>query len=468
MNLDRAITDGPRWMFLLILVYAPLAYGCTRPVTMTILNQFAAALAVLWLAGCAWRRRWPALPWVPVVLVLLLLLQGWWMAWNAHSAHHFMTWTTVLRIGANPPFPSWPGALDRDLSHQSMMSLTGLLILFLFACDLLTRPLWRKRVWATLALTAVAVAVLGTVLKLGGPEAREWLWGREVAKVPTTFAAYRYHGNAASLMSMGWALVLGWVIVASQRREPLARAGWVIALLSLLLGMFVNTSRASWLLAAVVALLVGVRFLWAWWGTARENLDGRSVLAHLVVVTVVAGTLVFVGLSTDWKDKLKRMNVTSALLVERYPSKVYHALAKDTGMFGHGPDCFSMALPPYMERFGMGDEEFGFWRHAHNDYYEYFFNWGWVGLVPWAVLLAGGLGRGLLAHFRQPVRWHSSQWVQSFCGGAALLGILLQARWDFPLEKASTFLFFLTLLADGWAAHPAAGDAVASGEPDAA
>ena len=31
-----------------------------------------------------------------------------------------------------------------------------------------------------------------------------------------------------------------------------------------------------------------------------------------------------------------------------------------------------------------------------------------------------------------------------------MLGILVHSLWDFPLEKASIVLFFLTLLADAW------------------
>ena len=58
MNLDRAIADAPRWMFLLILFYAPLAYGSTRPVTVVVLNQFSAALLCHWLGSCLWRRCW--------------------------------------------------------------------------------------------------------------------------------------------------------------------------------------------------------------------------------------------------------------------------------------------------------------------------------------------------------------------------------------------------------------------------
>ncbi len=455
MTTNRILADLPRWMFLLILVYAPLAYGCTRLVTIAVLNQFAAVLLVTWVGGCAWTRRWPRLPWLPVTIVLLLLLQGWWLAWNAHSVHRYLTWTSVLRLPAGPPLPGWPGAIDRDLARLAMLNLTALFVFFVFACDLMARPVWRKRVWTTMALTALAVALVGTALKLGGPEAREWLWDKQVAKLSTTFSTYRYHGNAASLMSIGWALALGGVLASSQRPQPLVRAGWVLVLMGLLLGLFLNTSRAGWVLAVVVGGLVGGRFAWAWWRTAREELDWRHGLLQLTAVVAVAGVLVTVGLSSDWQDKLKRANVTMASLEARYPFQVYHALARDTGVFGHGPDCFSMALPPYMERFGMGDEVFGFWRHAHNDYYEYFFNWGWGGLMLWSVLVLGGVGRGLRDHFRLPVRWRSTQWVQSFCGCAAMLGILLQARWDFPLEMTSIFFYFLTLLADGWASHAA-------------
>ena len=218
MTLDRALADAPRWMFLLILFYAPWAYGCTDPLNISVLNQFSAALLVLWLGGCAWRRRWPRLPWLPVALVTLLLLEGWWMTWNAHSVHHYRTWTTVNRIWDNPPWPNLPGAIDRHLSHAAMLNVTALFALFLFACDLMPRAVWRKRVWLTLALTAVSVAAGGMMLKLAGPEIREWIWEPKVALTTSTFATYRYHGNAASLMSIGWALTLGFVVASAGHR----------------------------------------------------------------------------------------------------------------------------------------------------------------------------------------------------------------------------------------------------------
>lgn len=452
MNLDRAIADAPRWMFLLILIYAPWAYGCTYTHTVSVLNQFSAALVLLWLAGCVWRGRWPRLPWLAVAVVTLLLLHGWWMAWNAHSIHGYRTWTTVNRIWDNPPLPDWPGAIDRRLARTAMLNVTALFALFLFACDLMTRPVWRKRVWGTMAVTAVSVAIGGTILKVGGPEWREWLWEPKVAQMSVTFATYRYHGNAASLMSIGWALALGFTIAAAGRRgQPLLLAGWVLGLLGLLIGLFINSSRAGWGLAVLLAVLIGARFLRPWWQTAREHFDWKRGLIQGAVLAVAVGVLLFITMSTDWQQKLTRFQTAVETIQERYPSRVYRELAKETGLLGYGADCFQMALPVYMEAFGLADEKYGFWRHAHNDYYEYLANWGWGGSVLWLVLIGGGIARGMRDHARLPVGWGSTQWAVGFCGVAAMLGILLHAVWDFPLEKASILLYFLTLLADGWA-----------------
>jgi hypothetical protein len=452
LALDRALADAPRWMFLAILVYSPWAYGSTRENCISILNQFSAALMGLWLLSCLVRQRSPRVAWVPAVLLGLILLQGWWMAWNAHSYHVYRTWTTVFRIWDDPPLQDWPGAIDRYLAHRSMLNVTAMAAYFLFACDLMSRPVWRKRVWVTMALTAATVAIGGTALRLGGPEWREWIWGEKIALIPTTFATYRYHGNAASLMSVGWALVVGLAIAAAGARgQPLRLAGWVVVCLSVLLGLFVNTSRAGWALAVLLALMIGARFLWAWWITARDGFAWRTGLIQGGLLLAVVVSLATVPLNSDWRVRLSRLTPATEVMQERYPSAVYHQLVRELGVLGHGPDCFQMALPPYMEAFGMVDEKYGFWRHAHNDYYEYLANWGWLGMTFWVWLFAGGVWLGFRDHFRVPVLWGSTQWVLGFCAGAATLGMLTHAIWDFPLNTVSTLLYFQTLVADGWA-----------------
>jgi len=54
------------------------------------------------------------------------------------------------------------------------------------------------------------------------------------------------------------------------------------------------------------------------------------------------------------------------------------------------------------------------------------------------------------------------QWVLGFCVVAAASGILVHSFWDFPLQKASILLYFLTLVADGWARLNASGEVSAS------
>lgn len=452
MHLSRSIADLPRWLFLALLFFAPLAYGCTNKATVIAFNGLAGGLLAQWLAVCLWRRRCPGVSWWPLTIVALLLLQGWWFAWNAHTVNVYRTWLTYTRIWDFPPLPDWPGAMDRHLAHAAMLNITALAGLFLFACDLMRRPLWRKRVWATMAFSAVAVAATGIALKMGPEHWRESVWGASVAKIPTTFSLYRYHGNAATLLAIGWALTLGFIVPAvSDRARPLRFSGWLAAALGIFAGLAISTSRAGWVLAGMVALVMAGRFTFAWWITRRETMDWRVMGIQGAVLIAVVGTVVAVGMQTDNRLKLTRLQTTLQDLQARFPAAVYRHMASETGWLGYGANCFQVVLPTYMEVHGMATEKYGYWEHAHNDYYEYHTSWGKWGSALWAVLIGGGWFIALRDHFRSPPIWASTQWALSFAGCVAMGVVLLHAGWDFPLEIPSIQVFFYTLMADGWA-----------------
>src|SRR5271163_3655877 len=80
----RAVIDTPRWLLLAALVYAPWAYGCTPAWTIRFLEILLAVITGLWLAGCALRRAKPRVHPVMLGCAALILIQGWWMAFNPH------------------------------------------------------------------------------------------------------------------------------------------------------------------------------------------------------------------------------------------------------------------------------------------------------------------------------------------------------------------------------------------------
>ena len=51
--------------------------------------------------------------------------------------------------------------LAKVAAMAEMVNVTVLLGLFLFACDLMTRADWRKRVWLTITVTTASVALFG-------------------------------------------------------------------------------------------------------------------------------------------------------------------------------------------------------------------------------------------------------------------------------------------------------------------
>src|SRR6188474_2669721 len=86
IDLRRVLVDAPRWLLLGALVFAPWAYGATRPWAREWLAGLLIAACGMWIVECLCRRRRPNVPWLAALAVIILLLQGWFMAWNAHSS----------------------------------------------------------------------------------------------------------------------------------------------------------------------------------------------------------------------------------------------------------------------------------------------------------------------------------------------------------------------------------------------
>src|SRR5689334_11208577 len=113
----RIVIDAPRWLLLLALIFAPWAYGCTRPWGIRVLCCLLDATIFLWAIECFLRERPPRMPLLLLAALLCLLAQGWWMAWNAKSISN----PDLLAFIPQPTFlSSRPGSVDANLSTASM------------------------------------------------------------------------------------------------------------------------------------------------------------------------------------------------------------------------------------------------------------------------------------------------------------------------------------------------------------
>ena len=183
-GLTHFLVEFPRWLLLFTLVFAPWAYGSTRPGTIQILSILLSAVSLFWILECVECGRRPQLPVAALVAVAGLLLQGWWMALNAHSHFVDINEAFLPRAALLPA----PGSVDADASIRMMFLVSGLLGVFLFCCELFQDSVWRKRVWVTIAVTGVSIAVLGILQKLGGEPVLALLWEPEKRDVTNNFA----------------------------------------------------------------------------------------------------------------------------------------------------------------------------------------------------------------------------------------------------------------------------------------
>jgi len=443
----RMLVEVPRWLLVAGLIFAPWAYGSTRPWTIQGLSILLGCICLFWLAECLTRCRQPALPLIAVIPALGLIFQGWWMVLNAHS--YFDADLAALLPKASPA-PGAPGSADGPASASAMFFFTGLLGVFLFCCDLSQHSVWRKRIWMTMALTGFSIAAFGILQKIGGEAVLGLIWEPGKRDPTNNFAAFRYRGNAGAYLNLIFPLMTGLSFLAFQRGDRHWRkALWATALFILVLGIQLNPSRASWFIGIILGLIMGVKILWPC-GKRQNDFNPKPVLTGALVVALVLLAIGSISLLGNWETSWRRFTLLGFNPSDRSPIEIYLRMIPDAGVMGFGPGTFSAVFPSYQQTYDFAGRAVplfwkdGFFEHAHEDYLETLIEWGWLGALFWSVLIFGGIARGVMRYFQKqtPV---SLRWLLS-CSLLALGGTLTQALIDFPLQIASIQLYVVVLL----------------------
>ena len=445
MSRASAIAEAPltiaRWLLLASIVLSAWLFGGTRDWTIEVIRWLLLAMTALFVVGLSLRCRWPRVPWLVAVPSMFLLLQGWFMVWNA--SRRFIP-EVQLFVDAVQRLPGWPGFWDAGLTRPSILLMTGLIGALWVTCDLAANRQWRNRVWITIAATGLSMMLLGLAQRFTDAPGIFWNPYRYVGE--TFFATFRYHANAGAYINLVLPFIVALAVRAFYREgAEKSRVFWTLASFVTAACGFINVSRAANLVCAL--LLIGMT---AWIAAARlRTLRTRRILAFgsIMVGLVAASALMALSFGIDrtvgrW-ERVGFWDQERALNYELLVSDFIPA----AGWWGYGPGTFEPIFNP--KRSTIGRQPQGIWAQAHCDILQTPVDYGWAGAAAWTILLGGALVSAALGARRRGRKPDETEILSMACA-FALAGVSLHAFVDFPLQISSLQLYTVVIAGVAW------------------
>lgn len=338
-----------------------------------------------------------------------------------------------------------------------------------------------------IALVGASIVSLGLVQILTG--AREILWQPDVPNAGYFFATYFHHSLGGAFINLVWPLLAGLFLVHATRAVKLkwwlgAAIVWWLLLLVSLCGLLAQLSR----FAQFNALLLLAGWLgWLLWRGGKRIIG--KLLCGFLLIGIVVGLVM--GASAVRLGKLPEIVGRWDLLLRPKPATPPQVLREDfrirpdgfilstqegaflgdrgvaattclrmipkSGLLGFGPGSWAATYPhftedPFVRTF------FLYLQFAHSDWLQTVVEWGLLGALGWALLVAGGF-RQILRRLRWTRRMKTGlgrREILSAAVLASLVGILIHGSIDFPLQIPSLQLYFIVLLGLAWRSAPLA------------
>lgn len=447
-NLGPELLDRtPRYLIYFLIFYAPFCYGLRDGVGEAFFVSVAFIAFFIHCWNCYLEDRWPRIPGWLLFCMGLIALQGLWMCLNADSYHRWHRELITLRIFLEPPpFPNLPGSRDIVSSPIQFFPQLGVFCLMLILVDSSARI--RRNVLVAASVCALIFAITAITFRMAGPNWLKIYWDLGSPRdYHSVYASFRYHGNAATFLTIGLALSLGLLTASIANRNSKARAFYSSAVIIILSASIYNTSRAGWILSLIVILF----FIPP--AVSRINLPGSNnadrvrlfIYGATILVTLTIGIITL--FYSEYTFRLDRRTDLIKSLSNRFPLFLYLQMIPDTPAWGFGPGCFSLVFPKFqVANPGMYPMKY-YLNEAHQDYFQIYFDWGIFASIAWLTLLTAPLARFLILSRRSnfSVVFHG-------CFTAACT-TLIHAAADFPLQITSLLLYLGIILASLSATH---------------
>lgn len=424
------------------------------------------ALCVCVLPGANVKLPWSTQPYIAWLAggAFVCWLAARLMEWKAPRAHERAVWWMAALICAYgwvmTCFPSamveagsgaileldespWLafGTIDQGISTQAMIAISAALALLVMAVDFASDRGGRYVLALGVTMAGFVTAIAGLCLQTRADLTALW----QVKHVPSSvFGLFWYHGNTAAFLNLCWPAGV-WLCLLLLHyglrtfRQQMAMAFLVVAVMMQIIAVFANVSKMGHLLLIVEVLLIGGASFVMWKPKLAVLPFSYKRLALFVVIGI--GLLVLGAWLSGAGAGVGRWNIFATRHFDdparRHAALMALQIGWDHGWTGTGPGTFESISPHYSVLDPVLNE--GRWRHAHNDYAEFFAEWGWPGLGIFILLLAlpgRRLVRAVSEVFSNDRRLAMSfqRRVGLICFSTAIASALLHAAVDFPLQ----------------------------------
>ena len=463
----RRLRRTAGWIFVGLIVFAPLNFGSTRAGGPEILTAGCAVAVLAWalslIAGA--RAQVPLMAAAGATLLTIAALP-WILGLASLTPVAPFTQLHFAHVAAR-----WPYSIVWLGPAHALPFILALAASTLALIDLARSPFWLLAFGLALTLTAVAVGILALLQNYTHAGGIYW---RHDGHMPTNFCGTFFHHTAAgAYFNTAWPLAAALTALAWNRPHaagsvPVLAGMGLFATIVLLAAHGSHVSRFPQLAALLVApfLLRGLRL-----SRPPRWLVGAGAVVAVVLLVLVAGRAG--QIAERWQSIFEGAPVGTT--PTRLPESAWPALIRDdlfiphtshVGWFGDRGESWRTALRSIVDRpftghgpgnwMGAASQHtddpfvrtfFQFLQFTHQDVLQSAVEWGLPATLGWWGLLAGALVAVFRARHWLSER-HRQLGIAAACGLAA---VLLQAQIDFPLQIPAVAFNVVILAALGWA-----------------
>lgn len=436
------------WIYLVVLVFAPLAFGTTELWSLVTVEVLVGVAAVVMFVTL-WLKRdhlyevpglWPLLLLLVFMVIQLVPLPGGLVKLIAPGSYE--AYAPLVAVSGE----QWiPLTINQKLTLQELLRIGSYALMYIMSVQLLSTYVRLKRTLTSIIWLSATIAVMAIIHHVSSPETLFWI--RSGPEGTTSFGPWVNQNQYAGFMEMLSPLAIALFLFYKPRLDSgESIRGKIVSFftmpggnLHLLYGLaavvitmsvFVSLCRGG-ILTVSVAILVFMLLY-----HLKRPQQGRWAVVGIVCCILV--TVSWFGWGTIVAEFNRGVDASGSLQDSRFTLwKDTLQLIENFAIFGGGFGTFVDSYPSYSTI--PSDYLFD---HAHNDYLELLTDGGIIGfgLAAWFVM-------AVLRHGWSKVRARRDQYA-SLLGIGAFTGIvamLLHSITDFNMHNGADGLYFFFL-----------------------